>query len=115
MDPTALKGLMDLAFDEWTLLVAGGIYLFLRMLHDFKLISKLTVYRRLLPVFPEVLGVAAAVLGGIPVVDGKPIIIKIAAGLWCAYLAQRFRKILGQTILGDDTKLEAARTKEGKS
>lgn len=114
MDQTALMGLIDLAFDRWTLLIAGGIYLFLRTLNGFEPISKLGVYRRILPLLPESLGVAAAFLGGIPFVEGKPAVIKIAAGLWCAYLAQRFRKLLGQTVLGDDAKLEAAR-KKGKS
>jgi hypothetical protein len=105
-----VQGLADLALNKWTLLTAGGIFLLLRVLKDTP-IAKLGIYRRLLPVLPEMFGVAAAFGGGIPSVDGQPVVIRIAAGLWCGYVAQRGHKLLGQAILGDDPKLEAKKAK----
>lgn len=90
-----------------TLLVAGGIFLLLRSLQALKWLSNRPTYRRLLPILAEVLGVTAALTGGLPAVQDQPIPIKIAAGIWCAYLSQKFRKILGQSILGDDRVIAA--------
>jgi hypothetical protein len=96
-----VQALLDLALDRYTLLVAGGIFFFLRVLRQTP-IAKWSIYWRALPVLPETIGCLAAVLGGIPAVAGQPILIKIAAGLWCGYLSQRTHKVLGQTVLGDD-------------
>lgn len=98
---------LRIALDAWTLLVAGGIYFLLRVFNGFRWLSKRTWYRRLLPVLPEVLGVSASVACGLPAVEGKPLPIKIAAGLWCAYAAQKFQKVLGQSVLGDDRAIVA--------
>lgn len=106
MDPS-IRGLVDVAFDQWTLLVAGGVFIFIRMLSQIPLIKKSSIFKRILPVLPEILGSVAAIFGGIPAVQKQHFIVKIAAGLWCGYLAQRFHKILGQTFLGDDNIIEA--------
>lgn len=106
MDEQHVKGLIDYAFEHRTLMCAIGVFLLLRFLNATPL-GKLAFYRRMLPFLPEAFGVAAAFLGGMPnVVDQGPV-LKIAAGLWCGYLAQRAHKILGQTILGDDALIDA--------
>lgn len=96
-----IQGLVALAFDKYTLLVAGAIYIALRGIHSTRF-SKWWVYRRVLPFLPESLGCLAAAFGGLPVMADQPILVRLAAGLWCGYLAQKGHKILGQTILGDD-------------
>lgn len=98
--------LIKLAFDQWTLFTAGAIFMLLRMFQATP-IGRHHFYRRILPFLPEGLGCIAAFAGGIPVVDGQPIALKVAAGLWCGYAAQRFHKFLGQTLLGDDPKIGA--------
>lgn len=108
-----LTGLLDLVLDSYTLLIAGAIFGLLRTLQSTVLGTK-ALYRRLLPLLPDALGVVASLLGAIPAVADKPIIIKIAMGVWCGYVAQRFQKILGQTILGDDTKIEARASEDSK-
>ena len=111
MTGAGVQGLIELATNKWTLLSAGGVYLLLRVVGQTPL-AKTGIYRRALPVLPEILGVAAAFLGGIPVVADQPVAIKIAAGLWCGYVAQRGHKLLGQTLLGDDRKLEAGKVRQ---
>lgn len=106
-----VQGLVDLALNKWTLLTAGGVYLLLRVFHSTPL-ARWGPYRRALPVLPEALGVAAAFAGGIPAVEGQPVAIRIAAGLWCGYVAQRGHKLLGQTLLGDDPKLESKKARQ---
>jgi hypothetical protein len=106
-----VQGLIKLAFDKYTLLTAGGIFFLLRCIHQIKAISSQPLWRRILPVMPEILGCCAAFLGGMPVVSGKPAVIKIASGLWAGFLAQRFHKVLGQTILGDDRAIEIPKRK----
>lgn len=96
-----IQGLIDLALNKWTLMTAGGVFFLIRVLTQTPL-SKLNFFRRILPILPEILGVAATIAGGNPAVAEQPIVLKIAAGMWCGYLAQRFHKVLGQTILGDD-------------
>jgi hypothetical protein len=96
-----VQELLAFAFDKWTLVVAGGVFFFFRLLRQTPIV-RWPVYWRLLPVLPETLGSAIALLGGIPVVADQPVLIKIAVGLWCGYLSQRAHKVLGQTILGDD-------------
>lgn len=102
-----VHGLLAIALDRFTLLIAGGIYMALRGVQRSQIVSRSGFYRRLLPILPEILGCALSSLGGIPAVEGEPLAVRIAAGLWCGYLAQRFHKVLGQTILGDDPKIRA--------
>jgi hypothetical protein len=102
-----VQGLVDLALNKWTLLTAGGVFFLLRVISQLPWLSTTNAYRRLLPVLPELLAVGATLAGGNPAVDSSPIVLKVAAGLWCGYLAQRFHKVLGQTILGDDRSITA--------
>ncbi|NIM50434.1 MAG: hypothetical protein GTO22_14490 [Gemmatimonadales bacterium] len=104
----SLDEVVSVALDTWTLLVAGGIYFLLRALRGVPFVAGNTWYRRALPLLPEALGVTAAVSGGLPAVAGKPLVVKIAAGLWCAYAAGKFQKVIGQTLLGDDRTISAA-------
>lgn len=110
-----ISGLIEIGLNKWTLLTAGGVYFLLRVLNQLDFVSKRNLYRRLLPVLPESLGVAATIAGGNPAVEGQPLVLKIAAGLWCGYLAQRFHKVLGQTILGDDRSITASPSTKAKS
>ena len=111
---------LTLAFDKWLLMTSTGIFLLIRTRSAVKPISKNAIYRRLLPVFPEVFGVTAALTGGIPLVNDQPLPLKIATGIWCAYLAKNAQKVLGQTIIGDDSQIkrksldEVAKEEEGK-
>jgi len=100
MDETLVMGLAELALNKWTLFVAGGIFFLARALDDAPWFARNPVTRRLLPFVPEALGIAAAFAGGLPVVDGQPAAIKVAAGLWCAFLGENFVKILDRVILG---------------
>jgi len=110
MSEQAVAGLLELVLNKWSLYTAGGIFLALRFLAAIKWLDELSLYRRLLPILPEAMGLAAAYLGGIPIVAEQPTPIKIAAGLWSAYLAKNFRKILGQAVLGDDRKIKGRKS-----
>jgi len=100
MEDAFVMGLAELALNKWTLFVAGGIFFLARALDDAPFLAQNPVTRRLLPFVPEALGIAAAFAGGLPVVDGQPAAIKVAAGLWCAFLGENFVKILDRVILG---------------
>lgn len=102
MGEEQIHGLVELALNKWTLLMAGGVFFAVRILNGLTFLSKRAWYRRILPFLPDALGCGAAISGGIPVVADQPLILQLAAGLWCGYLAQRFHKVLGQTVLGDD-------------
>ena len=107
-DSPEVQGLLAIALDRYSLLMAGAVFVLLRSLKKTG-IAKLPVYWRFLPVLPDVLGVAATLLGGVPVVAKEPVVVQVAAGLWIGYLSQRFHKICGQSILGDDPDIEANR------
>ena len=61
--------------------------------------------QRVLPLIPEVLSVTACLAGGVPHLADETWVVRIGAGLFAAYLSERFHKILGQTILGDDREI----------
>lgn len=92
---------LSLALNKWTVFTAGGIFFLMRTLSSSALDSN-KVYGRFRPFIPEALGLASAFLGGLPVVEGQAIPIKIAAGLWCAYFAKSFHKFLQRTVVGVD-------------
>lgn len=97
---------LEIAMSRWAFIVAGAIYFLLRLLSETPL-NDMPWYRRwVLPFLPEVLGVGIYVFAPIPGVE-EPWLIRAALGLWCAYLAQKFRKFLGQTVLGDDPQVAA--------
>lgn len=101
-----LAKFIGMAFDPSVVFVAGAIYGAIRATHRLG-VSKHPVFRRALPVLPEVLGVAAVVAGAVPIAATLPVGGKVAFGLWAGYLAGKFHKVLGQTILGDDRAIEA--------
>lgn len=109
MGEAEIQGLIALALNKWTMLNAGGVFFFLRVVGRSP-IAKFSLYQRLLPVLPEAMAIGAMLAGGNPVIDKQPLVVKIMAGLWCGYLAQRFHKVLGQTILGDDKAIAAKKT-----
>lgn len=102
-----LKDFIAIALDKYVLLVAGGIFAGIRAAARYA-ISAHPLYRRFLPLLPEAMGVGAVLSGGVPTADTYPVALKIALGLWCGYLAQKFQKLVGQTILGDDRFIEAS-------
>lgn len=104
-----VHGLIEIAFETMTLLYAGAIFILFRMLKKSPIV-KSAVYWRLLPFLPETVGVVIACSGLLPAVAAMPIPAKVAAGIWCGYISQRFHKILGQTILGDDRDIARAGT-----
>lgn len=91
-------------------MVVGGVYFLLRIFNTIQPIGRSSLYRRLLPFLPEILSYAAILLGSIPELREEHWVIKGAAALWCGYAAQRFHKILGQTILGDDPRIPIKNT-----
>jgi len=103
-------GAFDVAKDPWTYTLAAGLFLFVRYVSRAVEAAdhpRLTVvWRRILPLIPELIAVPTVVAGGIPIVADKPIAVRIAVGLWVAYLATKSKKLIGQTMLGDDMILE---------
>lgn len=102
-----ITGLLALVVDKFSLLVAGAIFMLLRVISATP-VGNVAIYRRLLPLLPEMLGAATSLVGGLPAVANQPIFVRLAAGIWCGYLAGKFHKVLGQTVLGDDSTLAAA-------
>lgn len=102
-----IKSFVELAFDRNVMLISGGVFTAIRALQKTEL-SKVAVYRRVLPILPETIGVVAVVAGGVPLAAAFPLALKVALGLWCGYVAQKFHKLIGQTILGDDRQIEKA-------
>lgn len=102
MQPT-FDSLFALAFDAWTLAICGGVYFLLRSIN--RALDGRTWWRRILPFMPDVLGIGLSTAHLVPSVASQPVAIRVAIGLWIGYLAQRFHKLLGQTILGDDANL----------
>ena len=102
-----LEGLFAIAFDVWTLLIAGGIFLGLRSLEKVPWLPSQTWWKMIQPLVPDAAGIGIGLAGWLPACSDKNVAIRIAAGLWCAYVAQKGRKILGQTFLGDDPVISA--------
>jgi hypothetical protein len=97
-----LNDLFAILLDQWMLLTAAGVFALFRALSNFDPLARNKWWKRALPLLPEVVGCAAVVLGSVPTLSNHPWPLRAAAGLWVAYLAKSFRKILGQTVLGDD-------------
>ena len=113
MDEIDITGLVGLVANTWSLLMAAGIFVVTRALEDADVLTRNPVTRRILPFVPEGLGIAAAFAGGLPAVAGQPAVIKIAAGLCCAYMGENFGKLLGRVILGEHPRGPAARGRPG--
>ncbi len=110
MNDQATTKLLALLYNEWTLYTGVGIFFTIRVLSAVKFISNMNLYRRMLPFLPEALGVAAVFLGSVPSLNDSPTIHKVFGGLGCAWLSKFARKILGQTILGDDKQITAKKS-----
>lgn len=109
---TELQFALAIGLNRYTILVAGGIFVLLRALASTPL-NKVPLYRNnILPVLPELIGVLTYVFAELPtnvtIEGGDGFVFRAALGLWCAYLAQKGRKLLGQTILKDDKVSEEA-------
>lgn len=103
---TELKSWAAVAFQSWMVFSSVGIFLALRFLSALPWLGERKWYRRILPILPEVFGLAAAFSGAIPILCDQSVSLKVFGGLWCAYLSKSARKILGQTFLGDDSVIE---------
>lgn len=100
---SGVEGLVAIALDTWTLVLAGGIYFGLRSLDG--ILGGNLIWRRLLPLMPELLGLTLSICHCVPSTAMEPLMVRVAIGLWLAYVSKNFRKILGQTVLGDDAKI----------
>ncbi len=97
-----MEAWIGLALNKWTVFTAGGIFFVMRTLTSVHEINENRLFGRIRPFIPEVLGLLSAFTGGLPIVEGQSIPIKIAAGLWCAYFAKSFHKFLQRTVVGID-------------
>jgi hypothetical protein len=89
-----------------TAVLSAGIFLVMRTIHSMKWLSKSRWYARLGPLLPPVLGIAGA-FGGAVTFDQKPTwVVTVIYGLVAAYSSEKAHKILSQTLLGDDRRLE---------
>jgi hypothetical protein len=88
-------------------LVAAGVFVLLRALGSSPL-GQVALYKRALPLMPELLCVAAMTLGAAPE-PNAPILVNVLLGVWSSYVAIKFRKVLGQTVLGDDQVVEQSK------
>lgn len=110
MNDKAVTGFLSLVINQWTLYTGAGIFLALRMLGAIKWLNDRSFYRRLLPLLPEALGIAAVFLGSVPSLTSSPIVHKIIGGMACAYVSKLARKLLGQSIIGDDRKIKGKKS-----
>lgn len=106
----AISEFIRIALDKYAVITIAGIFILIRAMNAVPIVSQRSVYRRLLPVLPEVLGTLAVFAGSVPMLSDHGIAVKLAFGLWCGYCSQRFHKILGQTILGDDPRIKLKNT-----
>lgn len=119
--------LRDLYWQPWTLVMVGGIFAFLRVFNGIDwsplrplyehLFARrpalgwllLELWRRILPVMPEVLGAAVCAVGWVPAVVDQPLPLRVAYGLTMGLVASKGPKVLSQSILGDDAVIQRAR------
>jgi hypothetical protein len=93
------------AISKATGILSIGIYLFMRFAHSWKWVSKTAWYARISPALPPALGVLGAFGGGV-VFDKPPsLAMTVIYGLIAAYGAEKGRKLLGQSVLGDDKRI----------
>lgn len=102
-----MNDLTAVLFDRWMLLTAAGVFALFRALGQVPFLASNRWYKRLLPMLPECVGAAAVLAGSVPTIAAHPWPLRALAGVWVAYLAKSFRKILGQTVLGDDKVIAA--------
>lgn len=88
-----------------TTMLAVGIFLVMRFLNRTKALSGARFWPHVQPVLPPVLGVAGAFLGGISFEAHTSILQTIIHGLFAAYAAEKAHKVLGQSVLGDDARI----------
>lgn len=89
------------------LLIAAAIYAVLaalgRIPFSGKPLAQAPAWRRVLPVLPLALGVAAAVCPGVvpPGAAGAamPLASRVLVGLWAGFVASHLRKLVRQTVL----------------
>ena len=96
-----------LAMAEAGAMLALGVFLVMRVLARLKWLERHPWAVRALPLLPEALGVAGALLGGIAFDPETPVVVRAIYGLMAGAIATRAHKLLGQTILGDDKRIAA--------
>lgn len=93
-------------------LLAVGVFLAMRVLTGWHWLAEQRWFRRLLPVLPPALGLLGAFAdGGLAVPEETPALTRLIYGLGAAYCAEKIHKVLGQTILGDDRKINRPASK----
>jgi hypothetical protein len=109
---TGIKTLWDKATDSWVLGGAVVTYLIIRfasrLVHAVNNPRATIVWRKAMPIMPELIAVTGVMFDGIPWLHGKSFEVRVAVAIWIAYLSTKAMKLLGQTLLGDDDRIEAA-------
>jgi len=109
VNPSQINVLVEMGTDRWTIVSAVAVYLALRfmtrVIETTRSRKAQRFWLRVLPIAPELIGVPAALFKFIPSVAAENAVMRIALGLWVAYLAQKAHKLLGQTVLGADDRI----------
>ncbi len=92
-------------------LLAIGIFLVMRVLHQAKWLSRRRWFARLQPFIPPLLGIAGAFGGGVAFEKPPTVVVTVIYGLIAAYGSEKGHKLLGQTVLGDDKRITKDRGK----
>lgn len=95
-----------------TVAIIVGLYLAIRFLKMVPGLGTNEIFLRVLPLIPEIVIIPLAATGMIPVLSGQPIMMRLIGGVWIAYAAIKMQKVIGQTILGDDAKIAAAKAEK---
>lgn len=78
-------------------ITATGIYLVIRSLAQTR-IAQTRVFKRLQKFLPYIFGVAAVLLGSVPVVESSPLLAKCGAGMIVGFIAHGAHKLLGLPV-----------------
>ena len=58
------------------------------------------IWYKVYPIVPEFIAVPMAIFGGVPVVRGKTLAVRIVIGLWVAYAAGKCKRVIDRWLLG---------------
>ena len=105
------KLLTDMLLTETNALVMAGVFCLLMMVHKiFPEITTRPIYKRLLPVLPELLCTGLLFMPGIHA-EGQPWTVTVLTGLILGVASSKFHKVFKQTLLGDDKDIKNGKLK----
>ena len=109
------KLLTDMLLTETNLMVMAGVFCFLLMINKaFPKISQHHLYKRLLPILPEILCTACLFAPGIRQ-EGQPWTVILLTGMILGVASSKFHKVFKQTLMGDDKDIQLAQVEKLKS